>query len=66
MSRIDVYAAISYLAGGGLIIAATGLAQLVPAQATKITAISGIVVGLAGLLLRLWHNPTTPLPGKDA
>jgi hypothetical protein len=60
LSRIDLYAALSYVAGGGLLVIATGLGALVPQYQTKILAISGITIGLAGLLVRLLKNPSPP------
>jgi hypothetical protein len=60
MNRIDLYAALSYIGGGGLAAAAVAFATILPQYQTKILAISAIGVGLAGLLTRLWKNPSPP------
>ena len=58
MNRIDFYAALSYFAGGGFAAASVALGTILPQYQTKILAIAAIAVGLAGLLTRLWKNPT--------
>jgi hypothetical protein len=57
-SHIDVIAALSYIAGGGLVSVAVGIGTLVPHYQFAAVAISGIVIGVAGLLVRLFGNPT--------
>lgn len=68
-SQADLWSALSYVAGGGLAAAAVAFATLVPHYQTQILAISAIIVGVAGLLIRLFKNPTptntTTLPTAD-
>ena len=61
-NKIDLYAALSYVAGGGLAATAVAVSTLVPHYQVQILAISAIVVGLSGLLARLFKNPTPPTP----
>lgn len=55
---IDLGAGLSYIAGGGLAVTAIGLSTAFPTYSTKILAWSGIAIGTAGLLVRLFFNRT--------
>lgn len=57
-SPIDVYAGLAYVAGGGLVSVAVGVATFAPHYQTQILAISGILLGVSGLLVRLHKNQT--------
>jgi hypothetical protein len=59
-NRLDIAAALSYLAGPGLMTAAVGFGDAWPAHAKAIVAITGGVVWVAGLLSRLFKNPSPP------
>jgi len=59
MHKVDLFAALSYIASGGLAAAAVGFAALDPTYHVQIMAWSAIATGVAGLLVRLWKNPTT-------
>lgn len=67
-SKVDLYAGLAYIAGGGLAGAAVGLSTIVPTYQTQILAGSAIAVGLSGLLVRLWKVPSqkTDTSGVDS
>jgi hypothetical protein len=58
LSRLDWLAVVSYVAGGGLAVTAAALATVMPHYQTQILAISAIAIGVAGMLARLFGNPT--------
>jgi hypothetical protein len=58
MKAVDITAALSYVAGGGLAAAAVASSAAFPQYSAKILAYSSIGVALAGLLLRLFFNKT--------
>jgi ABC-type branched-subunit amino acid transport system permease subunit len=60
LHKADVAAAISWIASGGLAATAVAFGTLVPHYETQILAISAIIVGIAGLLARLFSNPSPP------
>lgn len=62
MKGIDIAAALAYIASGGLAGVAVGFGAIWPQYEIKAIAISGIVIGLAGLLTRLVHNQTPTVP----
>lgn len=57
-SRVDLWSALAYIAGGGLASTAVAFATVAPHYQVQILAFSAIVVGVAGLLIRLFKNPT--------
>lgn len=62
MKGIDLAAALAYVASGGLAAVAVGFGTIWPQYQTKAVAISGILIGLAGLLVRLHSTPSTKGP----
>jgi len=60
LHRFDVMAAVSYVASGGLAAASLGLSQILPHYTTTILGVSAIAVGVAGMILRLFSNPSPP------
>jgi hypothetical protein len=60
MRKIDLASGLAYIASGGLAGVAVGFSTIWPHQQTQIVAISGIAIGLAGLITRLLNNPTAP------
>lgn len=58
MNRVDLVSGLSFVAGGGLAAAAVGVSTLAPHYQTQILAVSAIVIGVAGLLTRVFGNPT--------
>ena len=65
LSKVDIYAALSYVAGGGLAASAVAISTIAPHYQTQILAGSAIAVGLSGLLARLFATPSTPPQGKQ-
>lgn len=65
MKKVDLAAGLAYVASGGLVSVAVAFGTIWPQYATKFVAISGIIVGLAGLLTRLLFNPTAPPAPKE-
>jgi predicted benzoate:H+ symporter BenE len=65
LNRVDLYAALSYVAGGGLAATAVGIATFAPHYQVQILAGSAIVVGISGLLVRLFNNKTGSTPPPD-
>lgn len=64
MKKVDIASGLAYIASGGLAGVAIGFSTIWPHQQTQIVAISGILIGLAGLITRLINNPSTPAPPK--
>jgi hypothetical protein len=58
LSRLDWVAAASYIAGGGLAATAVAIATFAPHYQVQVLAGSAILVGVAGLIVRLVGNPT--------
>jgi hypothetical protein len=59
-SRIDLFAGLSYIAGGSLTVVASLIGDAAPGHAKEVLAVCGAVTFTAGLLLRLFKNPSPP------
>jgi hypothetical protein len=64
VKKVDIAAGLAYIASGGLAAVAVGFGTIWPQQQTKIVAISGIIIGLAGLVTRLLSTPAPPKAGS--
>jgi hypothetical protein len=60
MKKVDIAAGLAYIASGGLASVAVGFVSIWPHEQTQIVAISGILIGLAGLITRLLSTPAPP------
>ena len=60
MKKVDIAAGLAYIASGGLASVAIGFGTIWPHEQTQIVAISGIIVGIAGLITRLLTTPAPP------
>ncbi len=58
LSRVDVWAAIAYLAGPQLMATAVAFGSAWPDHGKQIVAVAGGIVFSAGLILRLFNNQT--------
>lgn len=64
MPKIDLFAALAYIASGGLAATFVAVGVFLPHEQSTILGIGAIVTGLAGLLTRLFKNPSTPQEPK--